>query len=154
MRTSIIFIVVLLCFSFVHAQNPYIKPIKILFIIKSDTGITKTNHLFVDTKDVADLYLPSRDEALKSLGPTQEDQVFYITLKKDVKLLTLSKLLANKKLDVGYNNIPVYIDGEAITNPDDILSTETGLRNLYRTSKRIDIITKLGAFKKITGTRN
>ena len=81
--------------------------------------------------------------------------VIYITLKQGVKLLTLSRLLANNKLGVDYSKIPVYIDGEAIPNPDDILSTETGLKNLNRTSKRIDIISKSGSrFRKITGTRH
>lgn len=155
MKNSIIFIGALLCFFFVHAQNGDIKPVNVLYIIKNDINITKTNHLFVDSKDIAHLYLPSKTEASKNLGPIKEDVVVYITLKQGVKLLTLSKLLAKNKLGVDYNNTPVYIDDELIPNPDDILSTETGLKNLNRTSKRIDIISKSGSrFRNITGTRH
>jgi len=134
----------LLCFSFAHAQNGNSKPVTALYVIKSDTNIIKTNHLFIDTKEIAHLDLPSKAEASKSLGSISEDVVIYITLKKDVKLLTLSKLLAYNNLGVEYKNIPVYIDGEAIPNPDDILSTEAGLKNISKTSKRIDLTTKSG----------
>lgn len=155
MKKIIFLISILFCFSRAEAQNSDNKPVAVLYIIKSKTGITKTNHLFVDAEDISQLYIPSRDEASKSFGPIKEDVVMYITLKQGVKLLTLSGLLANRKLAEDFHNIPVYIDGETVSNPDDILSTETGLRDLKRTSRRIEIITKLWPRpKNLTGLRH
>ncbi len=154
MKNSIIFIAVLLCFSFAHTQDGDIKPNTVLYIIKTETNLIKTNHLFVDNKDLAGLDLPSKAEASKTLGSIKEDVVVYVTLKQGVKLLPLSRLLANYNLDVNYNNIPVYIDGEAISNPDDILSTETGLKHVKRTSNRIDISSKSPRLRNAKGLRH
>ena len=142
MKSSIIFISILCCFSFAHAQTQDSKPVKALYVVKSKSGTIKANHIFIDPKDIENLYLPSKAETLASLGPVSEDVVIYMTLKKDVKVLSISKLLAYNNLDAQYNNIPVYIDGAPISDPDAILATKTGLKNITRTSERIDLTTK------------
>ncbi len=154
MKLSMFFIATLSGLSFAHAQNENNKPNTVLFIIKSEKNNIRTNHLFINANEVAHIDLPSKAEASKSLGSIKEDVVTYITLKKGVELLTLSKLLAKNNLDIEYKNIPVYIDGEEIPNPDDILSTETGLKKINRTSERIDI-TSISGYrpKNIAGTR-
>jgi hypothetical protein len=146
MKSSIIFISILCCFSFTHPQNQDSKPARALYVVKSQSGTIKTNLIFVDAKDIENLYLPSKAEASESLGPVSEDVVIYMTLKKGVKVLSISKLLAYHNLDAQYNNIPVYIDGTAISDPDAMLATKTGLKNIIitRTSKRIDLSTKSG----------
>jgi hypothetical protein len=147
MKTAMIFIGALLCFSFVHGQNENSKRVTALWVIISATDTIKTNHLFIEPEKIADLYLLSKAEASQSLGPISEDVVFYVTLKKDVRLLNLSELLAHYHLDVAYKNIPVYKDGEAIPDPGDILSTKTGFKNVTRTSTRIDLTTMTGLVK-------
>ena len=153
MKSSIIFISILCCFSFAHPQNQDSKPVSALYVVKSQSGTIKANHVFVDTKDIENLYLPSKAEGSESLGPVSEDVVIYITLKKDVKVLSISKLLAYYNLDAQYNNIPVYIDGAAVSDPDAILATKTGLKNITRTSKRIDLTTKSGPIVKNMDTK-
>lgn len=155
MKKSIIFIILLQCFSFTYAQNSDVKPVTVLYIIKSDVGdIKKTHNFFVESDEIAKLELPRKDEILKKLGPITEDVVAYVTLKQGVKLLTLSNLLKNKKLDDNYNNIPVYINGEALSDSEDFLASEMSLKDIKRTSKRIDIITKSGfTHKKLPGLR-
>ena len=139
MKLSMFFITILLGLSVANPQNVNRKPNTVLYIIKSKKKEIRTNHFFINANEVAHLDLPSKAEASKSLGFIKEDVVMYITLKKGVKLLSLSKLLAKNNLAMEYKNIPVYIEGEEIPNPDDILSTETGIKKITRTSERIDI---------------
>lgn len=118
--------------------------VKVLVILKTDTGDVRTNNLFVMSADIENLDLPSKVKAEKTLGPIDEDVVAIFTVKKDVKLLRLPALLAKYSIDAKYLRLPVYVDGKLITHPGPVIVAESMVKSVSLTSAQIHITTNTG----------
>ena len=138
-----------MCTTFVHAQNDVSKQYNILFVLKMDGESIKTHLLMLDTKDIQKLDLPSKDSASKTLGPITEDGVVINTLKKNVTLCTLPMLLEKFNIDPNDKSLPIFIDGEAVTNPADIFSADDFIRTIVKDKGQIYITTKVPVHKGV-----
>jgi hypothetical protein len=116
-----------MCNALIYAQNDYndyiIDHHKILFVIKTDGNIIKTNHYYGEDKNIENIELPSKAEASKTLGTIKEDIVTILTFKKNVTIYTLPMLLEKFNIDPNDKSLPIFIDGDAIPNAADIVST-------------------------------
>lgn len=128
--------------TFVYAQNDVSKQYNFLYVIKMDGKNIKTNHFLVEAMDIQTLDLPSKDSASKTLGTIKEDGVMIVTLKKNVILYTLPMLLEKYNIDPNDKSLPFFIDGEAIPNPADIVSTGDFIRTIAKVNGQINITTK------------
>ena len=143
MKTTItMLIAIFMCTTFVYAQNDSLKQNTCLYVIKMDGKNIKTNHFLVEVMDIQTLDLPSKDSASKTLGTIKEDVVMIITLKKNVTLYTLPMLLEKYNIDPNDKSLPFFIDGKAITNPADIVSTGDFIRIIAKVNGQINISTK------------
>jgi hypothetical protein len=144
MKTTItMLIAIFMCNAFLYAQNDdVIDRYNVLYVIKMDGNIIKTNHFLVEDNYFQTLEIPSKAEASKTLGTIKEALVLIITLKKDVTLYTLPMLLEKFNIDPKDKSLPFFIDGYAITNPDDIVSTGDFIRKMAKVNGQINIITK------------
>lgn len=118
--------------------------VKVLVILKTDTGDVRTNNLFVMSADMENLDLPSKVKAEKTLGPIDEDVVAIFTVKKDVKLLRLPALLAKYSIDAKSLRLPVYVDGKLVTHPGPVIVAESMVKSVSLTSAQIHITTNTG----------
>ncbi len=118
--------------------------VKVLVILKTDTGDVRTNNLFVMSADVENLDLPPKVKAEKTLGPVDEDVVAIFTVKKDVKLLRLPGLLAKYNFDAKYTRLPVYVDGKMVTHPGPVIVAESMVKSVNLKSAQIHITTNTG----------
>ena len=143
MKTTIAIIVsIFMYFGFTYAQDNIPKRYNTLYIIKNDTKDIKTNHFLVDSKDIQALDLPSKTLASKTYGTIREQLVIVVTLKKGVTLYTLPMLLEKYKINANDNNLPILIDGESISNQDDIVSTGNMIKSIVKENDHINIISK------------
>ena len=144
MKTTItMLIAIFICNAFLYAQNDdIIDRYNILYVIKMDGNIIKTNHFLVESKDFQSLEYPSKAEASKTLGTIKEPLVIIITLKKDVTLYTLPMLLEKFNIDPNDKSLPFFIEGYAITNPADIVSAGDVIRAIAKVNGKINITTK------------
>lgn len=143
MKTIIMIMAIVLVSGFVNAQNASEGKTKTLYIVKTDTKEFRTNHFLVDTKDVENMLLPTKDEVSKKFGPVSEDVVIYVTLKKNASLMTLPMLLAKYNISA-QNQSVVLVDGVPISGPDDLLSSGNTVKNVSVSNGQINIITKTG----------
>lgn len=143
MKTTItMLIAIFICNAFLYAQNDVSKQYNLLYVIKMDGKNIKTNHFLVEDKDIQTLELPSKASASKTLGTINEDAVMLITLKKNVTLYTLPMLLEKFNIDPNDKSLPFFIDGVAVTNPADIVSTGDVIRTIAKVNGQINITTK------------
>jgi len=140
-------IAILMCAAFVYAQNNGLKQYTALYFIKMDGKNIKTNHFLVETKDIQTLELPSKASVSKTIGTINEDVVILITLKKNVTLYTLPMLLEKYNIDPNDKGLPFFIDGVAVTNPADIVSTGDVISTIAKVNGQINITTKSPARK-------
>jgi hypothetical protein len=142
MKTTItMLIAIFICNAFLYAQKDGLR-YNTLYVIKMDGKNIKTNHCLVETMDIQTMELPSKASASKTLGTIKEDLVMIITLKKNVTLYTLPMLLEKFNIDPNDKSLPFFIDGIAITNPDDIFSTSDFIRTIAKVNGQINITTK------------
>lgn len=144
MKTTItMLIAIFMCNAFIYAQNDYVNyQDKVLFVIKKDGNIIKTNHYFGEDKNIETIDLPSKAEASKTLGTIKEDIVTILTFKKNVTIYTLPMLLEKFNIDPTDESLPVFVDGHAIPNPADIVSTGDFIIAIEKVNGQINITTK------------
>lgn len=119
-------------------------PVKVLAILKTDTGDVRTNNIIVMSSDIENIDLPAKGIAQKTLGPIAEDVVVLVTIKKNVQLLRLAALLAKYNIDAKYANLPVYVDGKMLTHPGPVLVADSIVKTVALLNSQIHITTNTG----------
>ena len=116
-------------------------PVKVLVILKTDTGDVKTNNVFVMANDIENLDLPAKVIAQKTMGSIEEDVVAIFTVKKNVQLLRLPALLAKYHIDAKYQRLPVYVDGKMLTHPGPVIIADSMVKSVALLNFQIHITT-------------
>ena len=119
-------------------------PVKVLVILKTDTGDVRTNNIFVMAKDIEKLDLPPKGIAQKTMGPIEEDVVAVFTVKKNIQLLRLPALLAKYNIEAKYQNLPVYIDSKLLTHPGPVIVADYLIKQVALLDSQIHITTNTG----------
>jgi hypothetical protein len=147
MKKSLLFISIITCssFAFCKGQNQAKHDINILYIVNQYGKKLFTGHLIILPKDIENLTVLSKGDALQYPGSSNYDVFFEVELKSNVKLLNKQLLLDTFNVDHGHANFPIQVDGKMLTHSDDILAEYAAISKIEvnAVDQRIEITTVL-----------